>query len=213
MSQSQRVTRGTCALCHESLAKRGASRHLAACLARQPVARSVPGFHLLVEGGRTPQYWMHVAARADATLGALDAFLRGAWLECCGHLSEFRTAPRGEALGMGTKLGGLLRPDMTFLHEYDFGSTTQLKLRVVGQVAHQPKWKAVELLALNDAPSFSCSVCGKAAQVVDTEDYEPLCEACARTRTDMALPLVNSPRVGVCGYTGPAISIPTLKAG
>jgi hypothetical protein len=158
---------------------------------------------------------MHLAARADAKLSNLDAFLRAAWLECCGHLSEFKLARRGDELGMQTRLGNLLRPGMSFFYAYDFGSTTELTLRVVAEMADMPEGKPVQLLALNDAPSYDCSVCDKPAQVVDSGAGQLFCKACASEHADedMLLPLVNSPRTGVCGYTGPVIRVPTRKAG
>ena len=45
--------------------------------------------HLKVHDGNGI-YWMQLAVRADTTLRQLDGFLRGMWLECCGHLSEFK---------------------------------------------------------------------------------------------------------------------------
>ena len=34
-------------------------------------------------------YWLHIEMKGTANLFALDNFLRGIWLECCGHLSQF----------------------------------------------------------------------------------------------------------------------------
>src|SRR5262249_36370397 len=156
-----------------------------------------------------PQYWMHLAARANAELGDLDAFLRAAWVECCNHLSEFKLARRGVEMAMRTKLRNVLSPQMTFFYAYDFGSTTELTLRVVAEMAHMREGKAIQLLALNDAPSYPCSACGKPAEVVDSGEGQRLCKACASEHADedMLLPLVNSPRTGVCGYSGPAIHV------
>src|SRR5712692_833293 len=47
-------------------------------------------FHLVVEGHDHPMYWMHLEVPTSATLDDLDDFLRDTWLECCGHLSEFK---------------------------------------------------------------------------------------------------------------------------
>jgi hypothetical protein len=38
-----------------------------------------------------PAYWLDLEVKADVKLEALDRFLRQPWLECCGHLSVFRT--------------------------------------------------------------------------------------------------------------------------
>ena len=54
-----------------------------------------------------------------------------------------------------------------------------------------------------------CGVCGKPATQVCTEcmweNTGWLCDECASkhdTDEEMFLPVVNSPRVGMCGYTG-----------
>src|SRR5205085_12376692 len=47
-------------------------------------------FHLIVEGRYNPQYWMHLEVPATEPVATLDSFLRSIWLECCGHLSEFK---------------------------------------------------------------------------------------------------------------------------
>ena len=51
---------------------------------------------------------------------------------------------------------------------------------------------------------FPCSSCGKKADYIDTETYEDFyCEDCAEKQDeDYLLPIVNSPRMGVCAYCG-----------
>ena len=68
--------------------------------------------------------------------------------------------------------------------------------------------KKIELLARNNMPDFRCK-CGKPATDVCTECLWEgngfLCEKCAKSHEcgeDMLLPVVNSPRMGMCGYTG-----------
>src|SRR5829696_7966320 len=71
--------------------KAGMSRHLGSCLAEHEhsqgkVARLI---RLRIEDAYSPIFWMDVEMKATATLEKLDDFLRGEWLECCGHLSDF----------------------------------------------------------------------------------------------------------------------------
>lgn len=63
----------------------------------------------------------------------------------------------------------------------------------------------VRILARNEPPEFECAECGKPAAWINVwEDYTLLCDECADVEYDEGfLPVVNSPRVGVCGYTGP----------
>jgi hypothetical protein len=161
---------------------------------------------------------MHVELPADARLEVLDAFLRNIWLECCGHMSMFTIqgkrysiSPMGEFddESMEARLSEVLSPGMKFYHEYDFGSTTHLTLKVVSQEQRRTKGKAIKVLARNEPPQIPCICCGKPATQVCTEcidsDAGWLCETCVAGHEcgeEMLLPVVNSPRVGVCGYTG-----------
>lgn len=116
---------------------------------------------------------------------------------------------------MDVPLNEVLRPGLTFHHEYDFGDTTALVLRVVDEhdgYAGDPydeEEEYVRLLARNEPPQVMCSACGEnLAAVVCTEcppGHDWLCEACAgehEHEEEMFLPVVNSPRVGVCAYDG-----------
>jgi len=146
---------------------------------------------------------------SNAKLEVLDQFLRDIWLECCGHLSAFRY--EGTELAMRRELKDMLRPGMELLHEYDFGTTTELLVKVVGRYeGPMEKNKPVEILSRNEAPEIPCDECGKALAVeICTEcQWEGggwLCQPCAESHEcseEMFLPVVNSPRTGVCGYTG-----------
>jgi hypothetical protein len=172
--------------------------------------------HLVVEG--YAPYWLHLEVRADASLKTFDTFLRGLWLECCGHMSQFfiedeayvsSAARELSARSMNVPLGKLLRPGMTFAYEYDFGTPTELRLRVVAERDGAWQREAVQLLARNNPPVIPCEACGKEATQVCTQCiYEGqgwLCDACVAAHAcgdDMLLPVVNSPRVGMCGYEG-----------
>jgi hypothetical protein len=113
--------------------------------------------------------------------------------------------------GMNVALDKVLRPEMKFSHEYDFGSSTLLTLKVVAERVGEIRDDPIAILARNDPPEFACGECGKpATQVCTSCEYEAgggwLCESCAADHEcgeEMLLPVVNSPRVGVCGYTGP----------
>ncbi len=182
-------------------------------------------FHLVVEGSDLPEYWMHLGVPADAKLTDLDDFLRENWVECCGHLSSFTInnirydrdtggvddmwlfgrKPRS----MNIRTGSVLSAGLKFDYEYDFGTPTYLSLRVVSEHEENIKDKSIDILAMNDPPQITCEMCGEpATQVCGQCIYEGcgwLCDKCAEEHEcgeDMLLPVVNSPRVGMCGYTG-----------
>ncbi|MEW6573824.1 MAG: hypothetical protein AB1374_09365 [Bacillota bacterium] len=181
--------------------------------------------HIIVEGRYQPWYWMHLDVRAKAKLKDLDRFLRDIWLECCGHLSAFiiqkeRYSSSPDRFGfensMNFAVGGLLLPGIKCYYEYDFGTPTELVLTVVSERLSERKGgkkgaPAVQLLARNNAPAITCLSCGGiATQVCSWCVCEGgnawLCDDCAAEHAcgeDYLLLVVNSPRVGICGYTGP----------
>jgi len=117
-----------------------------------------------------------------------------------------------EDRSMGVALERVLKVGQKFSYEYDFGSTTELNLRVIserdGVVQEGEEGDPVTILARNEPPIILCKVCGKPATQVAGGYYNveenAYCNKCARRSEDaeMMLPVVNSPRVGVCGYTG-----------
>jgi hypothetical protein len=107
---------------------------------------------------------------------------------------------------MGTPIRSALKSADTFEYVYDFGSSTKLRGRLLGtmKVEQQP---AVAIVARNDAPLQPCSACGELAVVVCTGCQRVLCEQCTKAHKEACrwptyLPLVNSPRAGVCAYSG-----------
>jgi len=188
--------------------------------------------HLRVAAPGLPAYWLDVEVRADARLAALDAFLRRIWLECCGHLSLFRIGgteyySSGYQLDTGPfQFAARHRPAqrMTarlidvlpaagegFGYEYDFGSTTGLEIKVVGSRTGRLGRTPVRLLVRNTPPVWPCAICAEQAEVLCSFCYGSGAHAFA-CRTHKCrhacsepggfMPVVNSPRMGVCGYTG-----------
>jgi hypothetical protein len=237
MDAPRTLPEGTCSICDQHFTKNDMAEHLQKHLSvRATLAEETAGrlqteriFHIVAEGRWLPEYWLHLQIRANAKLHRLDDFLRDIWLECCGHLSKFTIAgveyvsydpridpfPGEENLRtMNARLSQVLQPGLTFLHEYDFGTTTELSLRVLSERAGVSSRKSLQLLARNEPLDWRCAVCGKPATVVCsmciyTERAawycdDPDCQAEHRCVDDGEywLPVTNSPRVGMCGYTG-----------
>jgi len=222
-------SRGQCAFCKQTYAKGGITRHLQACQAREEAQAAVNGrlkparlFHLVAEGLYDPDYWLHLEIPASLTLEELDQFLRDIWLECCGHLSMFEIAGQrytqifddgffSEDKPMTAKLGQVFSPGLEMEYEYDFGSSTLLKLKVMDERSGKASKKGVQIMARNTPPDIRCVVCGKpATQVCALCIYEGtgwVCDEHTKNHEcgdEYFLPVVNSPRVGVCAYTGEA---------
>ncbi|MDV6373055.1 hypothetical protein [Deinococcus arenicola] len=215
---------GMCRLCGFVGNKASMTRHLAKCEKRPAAGKGEHEvYRLRVSDSRSPAYWLDVEMPVTANLDDLDGFLRGIWLECCGHMSAFTIGPQDDYdnfnpfAGPNKKikqptLDGLkLNKGDKFGYTYDFGSSTELGVQVQAHetVAGKTKEK-VRLLARNLPPALSCSECGKPAVWVNSWEYDettgqPLlsCAEHGEEQDEAALmPVVNSPRMGVCGYDG-----------
>ena len=228
---ASQTSKGVCTFCHKELSKSAMTRHLETCEQRANTEAKAEGrrsvqksrtFHFVVEGRDLPMYWMHLDVRASTTLATLDRFLRDTWLECCGHLSAFEIggvryavdAGMADDWDMGEKsmrvrLDKVLSPGQTCSYEYDFGTTTELKLKVISEREVEGKGKAIQVLARNTPPMILCEECGKPATNVCSQcifdEKGWLCDDCSEGHEcgeEMLLPVVNSPRVGMCAYTG-----------
>jgi hypothetical protein len=216
-------SRGACAYCTRDLSRSGMTRHLRTCDVRADVVdqaygrsgRIVPLFHLQARDAWTGRYWLNLEVDGSATMSQLDGYLRAIWLECCGHLSRFSSGGwRGEEIPMSLKVGRVFRPGVELTHIYDFGSETVTLVKAMdAREGTRTTDRPIALMARNAPPELACQRCGTPAT--------RLCMDCTRTGRDGTLcdrhagrhrhdgsgdtvQIVNSPRIGVCGYTGPA---------
>ena len=199
---------GICGLCGALVGKAAMTRHLRTCLEGTSGGARSRVLLVRAQPAGAPMWWLDIAATPDAKLRALDGLLRRVWLECCDHLSEFSFGPR-QRVGMTRRIGEVLGQSGSRVdYVYDFGSSTELVVSHSGVVEAALK-KGVHVIGRNEAPVWPCDVCGEPASVVCVEcawDGRGFCcETHApehRCGEDMLLPVVNSPRMGVCGYTG-----------
>jgi len=227
---------GKCQVCGKSFSKGSIGRHLATCrksLVEGNTQESIgPSVHIVVESAGSKDYWLHLEASANMTLGDLDAFLRDIWLECCGHMSgfefprpkrpkghDFWNSPAsddyldqlpdepGEEFDLSIAEGLPLKQSVRYT--YDYGSSTNLTVRGIENYENAANADGITLLARNDAPEIPCGVCGKPATKLCIDcSSEPdgwLCNDCAKSHecdAELMVSIANSPRVGVCGYTG-----------
>lgn len=217
----KKSTEGVCRFCLQTFSGSAMGRHLSACRTKKERdAEEASGAKKVerifrIKVSAYGEFWLHLEMKASSKLSDLDRFLRSIWLECCGHLSQFTIhgeayVPTDEdpedigAESMEVQLGSVLRVKDKFEYAYDFGSTTHLKGQIVSEREGTLKEK-VRILARNRIPEVACTHCGKPATRYCTDCEEFYCRACLPEHgceEGMAVPLVNSPRMGVCGYTG-----------
>lgn len=198
---------GTCFICQQAFDQRAMTRHLANCLSPPIELKDTPAetiFLLKLASG--PQFWLYVEIRANACLKDLDFFLRKLWLECCGHMSVFTV--KGQQYSsphLRQPLAHVLNPTTVFTYEYDMGNTTEIEGKVIA-VYQSHLAEAIRLVARNNMPDFMCSTCRTKPEKVCSICFDYCCSQCRKKHAceedEFMLPIVNSPRMGVCGYTG-----------
>jgi hypothetical protein len=199
-------------------------QHLRACSQReeaiasaaQKSGKSETLYHLRIEDSWSADFWLDLEMRGSATLQTLDRYLRAIWLECCGHLSRFSIGGwSGDEIPMSRKAARVFGPDVELTHIYDFGTSSTTLARVMDVRDGAPATgKPIALMSRNLLPETTCIVCGQPASWLCIECmYEEdvsgtLCEEHVETHPHEnygePFPIVNSPRLGMCGYTGPA---------
>lgn len=230
-------TRGYCKYCGKEYTRTGMLKHLQSCKKRMEVCENSKKmsayYELMLYGTYNKDYWLIIQIKENATLECLDQFIRDIWVECCGHLSAFdiegvryEQIPDNDFLwgkpaeDMSHKLKEVLEVGMEIGYEYDFGSTTELTIKVVDFYKAPEQKENVTILSRNNPIQFTCLVCGKNPAVwidpIKMYNEDPFwCEECLEKyengeldeeieveESGYLLPVTNSPRMGVCGYEG-----------
>lgn len=204
------ISKGKCRVCNKDFSRSGMEKHLLSCVKNNGKEKV---FLIKAEAG---PFWVYLEIEAKKTLKQLDKFLRDLWLECCGHLSSFTINNQRyniyeeeldyDEKDMNVKLNGVLKPGLKFDYEYDFGTTTELSLKCLKEKEGN---KGITIIARNDPVDFKCEICGAEAKEVCTQCIWDgrgfVCRKCIKKHKcaePYFLPVVNSPRMGMCGFTG-----------
>ncbi len=203
---------GACKLCSQTLLQKEIRKHLSVCKEYQQAKGATEVFLVMAEAH---PYWVCFEAEATLTLEKIDQYLRNLWMECCGHLSAFTIDKQryasddeldADEKNMKAKLKDAIGEKAKFSYEYDFGTTTDLLLTCISKTTGN---HGLRTIARNNPPDIKCDICKEPAEEVcqnciyDNKGF--FCKHCAskhRCDIDFTLPIVNSPRMGMCGFTG-----------
>ncbi len=217
-------SKGVCAYCGLEIAKNGVTKHLSACSKRQAAVQAAEHkktqaetlYHLRVQAAGQSEFWLDLEMRGVATLKDLDDYLRAIWLDCCGHLSRFSIGGWGrQEIAKQRAIGEIFTPGTELTHIYDFGTESVTLIKVIETREGKPTTaRPIVLMVRNRMPESACIECGQAANwlcmecLIEGQEWGALCDEHARDHPHdnygEPISLVNSPRLGLCGYTGPA---------
>jgi hypothetical protein len=209
---------GRCIYCEELSSRSDIGKHLAKhlTLMEKDAAGKHPVNYCHVEVA-AGEMFLHLLVKGDATMKIIDRFLRDIWLDCCGHMSGF--GHKYFKIKMKDLVEDVFQSKIKIYHDYDYGTTTRVFLNAKKQYQLNLKERII-LLSRNEPLQLMCTECKKKPAVsicaVCWYNGEAFyCKKCskkhAQTCLDYAdyaeMPVVNSPRMGECGYTGGAIDI------
>jgi hypothetical protein len=207
---------GRCLYCDELFSQAEIGKHLAKHLGE--MEKAIAGkpqsnyCHVEVEAG---EMFLHLLVKGDAPMKTIDGFLRDIWLDCCGHLSGF--GHKNFKIKMKDRVEDVFQPKVKIYHDYDYGTTTRVFLSAKKHYQLDLKDKVI-LLSRNEPLKIMCSSCKKKPAVsictvcwFNEEAF--YCKKCSEKHSDTCedfadyagMPVVNSPRMGECGYTGGVI--------
>jgi hypothetical protein len=208
---------GKCLYCGKMFSQKEIGTHLAKHLAqmeKDSKGNIVNYVHVEVEAG---EIFLHILVKGEAQMKVIDKFLRNVWLECCGHLSAF--GHKNFKVKMSHTVEDVFQPRIKIYHDYDFGTTTRIFLKSRRHYKLNLKEK-IFLLSRNEPLKIMCSSCKKepAVNLCTVCWYEKdafFCETCSGKHAEECedfddyaqLPVVNSPRMGDCGYEGGVIDL------
>lgn len=205
---------GHCVFCNEYFSQKEIGRHLATHLRlkeKQDKEKQTNLFnHIVVE---SDVFFLQLLVRSSCEMEEIDDFLRAIWLECCGHESGFHIK-RGPEIEMDEIVGTVLIPKAKIYHDYDYGTTTRSFIKSI-KVYDLDFDDDVVLLSRNEPLKIMCSLCDKKAATVlcsvclwNADSF--FCTTCAKKHAKIcddfddyaSMDVVNSPRMGECGYEG-----------
>lgn len=220
----KKQSRGKCVFCDREMSRGGLSKHLSSCPERQATISAANQksdqtgqiYHLRLQDAWGGDFWLHLEVNGTARLADLDHYLRAIWLECCGHLSQFSVGGwTSDEIPMRTRVAQVFESGLELTHIYDFGTSSETLVKAVGYREGKPLTNhPIFLMARNDPPEVTCVECDQPASwlclecVYELEKTGTLCDqhAADHPHEDYGdpMPIFNSPRVGLCGYAGPA---------
>lgn len=221
---ARQQSKGTCIYCGKELSKAGMTKHLTTCPQRQAAIAAAEArknsdellFHLRIQDAYDSKFWLDLEMAGSKTLKDLDNYLRAIWLECCGHMSQFSLGGAfAREVGMKRKISEVFQYSDELTHVYDFGTSSETVVKCVeARTGPSLTKKAIALMARNNMPEYTCIECGKPAThlcmecIYEDQTDGTLCDKHTKNHPHDSygepMLLVNSPRMGMCGYDGPA---------
>ncbi|HAG15277.1 MAG TPA: hypothetical protein DCG69_01960 [Bacteroidales bacterium] len=213
MLEEELKSEGKCMFCEQLFSPKEIKKHLVKHLAdmekTDAAGKTQTYCHIEVVAA---EMFLHLLVKGNKKMEIIDDFLRGIWLDCCDHMSGFRH--KNIEIEMDEKVKDIFVPKVKIFHDYDYGSTTRVFLTGLKYYDLNLKDDII-LLSRNEPLKIMCSICKikpavNICSVCLWDRDSVFCESCSKKHEKIcndfdeysSMPIVNSPRMGICGYTG-----------
>lgn len=220
----RKQNKARCSFCGVELTKAAMTRHFDKCEKRleliNKAEREKRGnellYHLRIQDAYLKDFWLDIEMRGSAALKDIDSYLRSIWLECCDHLSQFSVGDFDTPeIPKSKKVSDVFSRVIEITHIYDFGTSSYTMIKNMGTREGTPlTTHPIMLMARNLIPESECIECGQPAAwlcmecMIEDDVWGVLCDKHAKKHPHKnygkPIRIVNSPRLGMCGYDGPA---------
>ena len=199
-----------CKFCNKKFGKKAFDTHLSECISNSQNNKSGYLIEFMSQSEITNKdYSIFAIFGTKCKFSHIDNFLKRIWCECCGHMSTldvYESINDDELIQKEIKFDILISKyelAYQFTYEYDMGTTTTIYFRIVKKLDGNDNNLNIDLVYQNEPFKLKCKFkCKKEA--LYTYEYDIICEECKNNvdEPECVLHIVNSPRVGMCGYEG-----------
>lgn len=208
---------GKCLYCEEMIDSFEIKKHIEKHLKGiEKEAKNIPTENYCHVEVVSENYFLELLVKGESKMKLIDSFLKKIWLDCCGHLSGF--SHRHYKVSKSDLVEDVFQPRVKIGYQYDYGSTTYVELKAGKRYTLPIQKKDIVLLSRNEPLPLSCDICHYkiAASLCSCclrQDESLFCSSCKEKHGEHCsdyldwseMPIVNSPRMGVCGYEGGTI--------
>ncbi len=197
-----------CTFCNTKFGIKAFKNHLEDCISETQNTKSGYLIEFSSSSYITKKYYsMFAIFGLNCTFKHIDKFLKNKWCECCNHMSILNVCCltndkfNCDSIKFNILISKYENADH-FNYEYDMGTTTKITFKIIKKLDGIETNNNVELVYQNEVHKLKCK-CKKEALFI----YEDalVCKECSLLideDEEIFTPIVNSPRIGLCGYVG-----------
>jgi hypothetical protein len=189
-----------CTICKKKFGKKQILDHYLGCLTIKNKDES--GIILILTSYSeltNNNYYLFIKVGNETRLKDLDKFLRGKWLGCCNHRSDF--CDDVAEYNINKKIISIKNTEL--LYRFDYGTESIVEIIIGNRLGGDDKNNDITILLESEKPFIKCTLCDADAEYIIHHKF--YCKKDSDTikynkDADYKYIVNNSPRIGKCSY-------------